>query len=91
MWNDTDVKPRGTFFRKWAGILKLNEAVRGGWGGGWGGGGGGGGGVWGLFYWPTKIAPTSLQIKFEVNPVETLQENSRKSIYWPILALFGAQ
>ena len=44
-----------------------------------------------IFYTPTKVTPTSLEIKFHVNPVETFQENRRKPIYCPILALFGAK
>ena len=45
-------------------------------------------GLWGLsFYIPTKVAPMSLQIKFQVNIAETFQENRRKPIYWPIWGL----
>ena len=44
-----------------------------------------------IFYTPTKVAPMSLQIKFQVKIEETFKENRRKPIYWPILALFGAK
>ena len=32
---------------------------------------------------PTKVAPMSLYIKFQVNPMETFQENRWKPIYRP--------
>ena len=40
---------------------------------------------------PTTVAPMSLKIKFQVNPVETFQANRRKPINYPILALFVAK
>ena len=37
---------------------------------------------------PPNVAATSLSIKFHVNPVETVLENSWKPTYWPICAQF---
>ena len=45
-----------------------------------------------IFYTPTKVFPMSLWIKFCVNPLDAfLEDNWRKPIYWPIVAIFGAK
>ena len=44
-----------------------------------------------IFYAPTKVAPTSLQIKFRVNPLYIFQENRQTPTYWSILALFRSK
>ena len=47
-------------------------------------------GLWGLSFHTSKSSCNGLKIKFRVNvnPVETLPENSRKPTFWPILAEF---